>query len=283
MGGGGLQILGHKSWNVYGGKNREKVRQDEEKAREQEAKLEKKRQQADGERRLNLLRAKARERRGEVVEESADEQEKEASQVEKELEWRKGGPDRSILGELKEFSEKPGDGKNKKDESFKEKKDREKKEKERQKVQSADTFENFVEKPWYAFDPVPYDERFESKAKGVGFQNYKPDAGSSSRKRVKLDSALELEDPMKNFVHNKPSHPEQGSEPTEPPKKKEKKSKSIEELRMARMAREKAESEKANRLLNPRAYLSKQEEVRRERALPYNSTFNPTFNKRVRF
>ncbi|KAJ3416288.1 hypothetical protein HDV05_002228 [Chytridiales sp. JEL 0842] len=60
MGGGGLQILQHKSWHVYSTKNREKVRKDEEAARIEE---EKKRQRvvgAEQEHRLSVLRSKKR-------------------------------------------------------------------------------------------------------------------------------------------------------------------------------------------------------------------------------
>jgi len=62
MGGhGGLNILHHKSWNVYGKRQRKKVKEDEEKhAREEEAKR-KEREKEEAEQRLQTMRKRARE------------------------------------------------------------------------------------------------------------------------------------------------------------------------------------------------------------------------------
>eukprot|EP01147_Barroeca_monosierra_P003394 gene3394-6048_t len=60
MGGGGLRILPHKSWNVWNFENRERVRRDEEQARKDEEERQRRAQKADQESRLGLLRKRAK-------------------------------------------------------------------------------------------------------------------------------------------------------------------------------------------------------------------------------
>ncbi|KAG5455547.1 MAG: hypothetical protein BJ554DRAFT_5002 [Olpidium bornovanus] len=59
---GSLNILQHKSWHVYNEKNREKVRRDEEEAAREAERKRQKAEFAESERRLVLLRAKAKTR-----------------------------------------------------------------------------------------------------------------------------------------------------------------------------------------------------------------------------
>lgn len=60
MGGGGLRILPHKSWNVYNFDNRERVRKDEATAQAEADQRHRRAEEADQERRLETLRARAR-------------------------------------------------------------------------------------------------------------------------------------------------------------------------------------------------------------------------------
>ena len=58
MAGGGLNILPHKSWNVYNRANRERVLRDEENARREEREARSKRNRAESEWRMERLRSR---------------------------------------------------------------------------------------------------------------------------------------------------------------------------------------------------------------------------------
>ncbi|KTW26425.1 hypothetical protein T552_02906 [Pneumocystis carinii B80] len=63
-----LNILHHKSWNVYNKSNIEKVRRDEALARKKEEEKEMRMREADGKRRLKILRERSGFRESEVIE-----------------------------------------------------------------------------------------------------------------------------------------------------------------------------------------------------------------------
>lgn len=64
-GGGGLRILPHKSWNVYNYENKQKVKADEEKYNKEVKEKEKKKVKEDSAFRLDVLRKRAKRKRGE--------------------------------------------------------------------------------------------------------------------------------------------------------------------------------------------------------------------------
>jgi hypothetical protein len=67
-----MNLLPHKSWNVWSAKNKEKVRKDEEKHKEKEQQERRKFEQAEQEARYYLLKSKARKRKNEEEEERED-------------------------------------------------------------------------------------------------------------------------------------------------------------------------------------------------------------------
>ncbi|EGD81659.1 hypothetical protein PTSG_02373 [Salpingoeca rosetta] len=73
MGGGGLRILPHKSWNVWNFKNRERVRKDEEQAQREEEERQRRTRKADSEVRLDVLRKRAKRGDDEVAGAGAEE------------------------------------------------------------------------------------------------------------------------------------------------------------------------------------------------------------------
>ncbi|KAI8851855.1 hypothetical protein BC829DRAFT_386169 [Chytridium lagenaria] len=238
MGGGGLQILKHKSWNVYGGANIEKVRRDEEAAREREKKEEGRRRIADSEQRLEKLRSRNKDKRGK--EEEKDEHSG----------WLKEKSSH-ILGDLpykeEDDEDKPAPG---------------------QKPAKVGDLIGFAEEPWYSEGPLPFEERFDKKARGLGLQDFK----KNPRKRH-YESTVNHDDPMTVFA--KP--PTKSERKEETSSKSFKKRKTVEEMRQERMMREKAERDRALAVTNPRVMLSKKEELAMERKLPYSSAFNPEF------
>eukprot|EP00954_Amorphochlora_amoebiformis_P006712 524387-Amorphochlora_amoeboformis.AAC.2 len=94
MGGhGGLNILHHKSWNVYGKRQRKKVREDEEKFAKEEEEKKRQKEKEESQERLKVLRTRAQGRTG-IPQDFLQSESAQAEQEETSL--RQSSPPRSV-------------------------------------------------------------------------------------------------------------------------------------------------------------------------------------------
>ncbi|KAJ3193185.1 hypothetical protein HK101_005281 [Irineochytrium annulatum] len=301
MGGGGLQILQHKSWHPYNQKNKDRVRRDEEKAKKEEDDKKWRSGLADQEHRITELRKRARGKDGDDGDEQKGERKrKRVERVDRdgvvvlpkrEEEEKCGGIGYHVnLFDERDFA-KTGSSRNAEREA-ESKAEQVKFERQYTMYLGGGAVGHVDPKSdtavqWYAQKGFS-----ESDAKyGVVDESERPfkRRKEDGRRRKGISHAERdeflktMEDPLSTIRHElsgssssklvKPHHqpPEQPGAP--PPKKEKKKLTTVDELRNARLERERKERDRVNAMLAPK--VSRAESLRMERDARYNSAFNP--------
>ncbi|KAJ3332176.1 hypothetical protein HDU76_001057 [Blyttiomyces sp. JEL0837] len=250
MGGGGLQILQHKSWHVYSEKNRERVRKDEEKAREEEEKKNQQIHKAEQERRIAALRGRIK---GRDTSPNRDVEEK-SSKGYSEDDRHRGHVDLFADAHVAKRSTNA---------EYEAEKAAEKAKYEKQFTMylGGEGGEPKSKEPWYA--KPHHSARFADGTANEG----------------KLKKRQRYEDPLPDSYIKKVKASK--SEKTE--RKRSKGRKSIEELRQERLEREQKEKKRAQELVKPKhPALSRLDELKQEREMPFNSAFNPEISRQRR-
>ncbi|KAI9364001.1 hypothetical protein DFJ73DRAFT_810590 [Zopfochytrium polystomum] len=260
MGGGGLRILPHKSWNVYNQKNRDRVARDEEQARKEAEEKDGRARAAAQERRLESLRVKASGRRDDrlKVEPSSTE---------------------SLLHDGVHVHLFPQQGKptSTTNDEYEAEKAAEKAKFEKQITMylGGERGEKTGVVPWYATDKAVND------LPPVGERPFFKSEGSQGDKKPKRKRTVDdFEDPMAKLLQKTPSADPRSDSTSKKPKST--KPKTIEELRQERLARELKERQRAEELLNPKPVLSLSESLKAEREMGYNSGFNRDLSRQGR-
>ncbi|KAJ3228410.1 Leukocyte receptor cluster member 1 [Chytriomyces hyalinus] len=259
MGGGGLVILKHKSWHVYNEKNREKVRKDEEKAKLEDDEKAARATRADQERRLGILRSKSKSHRKDDDPTPANQPS--ASSIEAEF-GGKEGVHVNLFGELESERVQRKDGRNEEHEA---EKAAEKAKFEKQFTMHLGDESVTGPTPWYAKDEQYADRHVSKKSKME-------------------QKSLARNDPLAAFKSKDDDFSKRSKEKRETKKddkkrdkkKSHSKSKSIEQLRAERLSREGKERSRELELLRPSAPIT----TATEREMPYNSGFNPDFQRK---